>query len=75
MSGVVATTGTADGEVVKVGPSIGDIYPATMAALGIVSAVLHARQSGEGQFLDVAMYDALLALCEGNIYRYSFTGW
>lgn len=74
MSGVVSMTGTEDGTTVRVGPSIGDLYPATVAALGIVSAVLHARQSGEGQFVDVAMYDALVALCEAAIYRYSYTG-
>src|SRR4051794_40905509 len=74
MSGVVSATGTADGETVRVGPSIGDLYPATMAAVGIVSAVLHARESGEGQLVDVAMVDALVALCEALVYRYSYTG-
>ncbi len=74
MSGVVSATGTAEGEVLKVGPSIGDLYPGTMAALGIVAAVLHARTTGQGQFVDVAMYDALVALVEAPIYRYSYRG-
>ena len=74
MSGVVSATGTASGETVRVGPSVGDLYPATMAAVGIVSAVLHARTTGEGQFMDVAMVDALVALCEALVYRYSYTG-
>ena len=74
MSGVVSATGTAAGETVRVGPSIGDLYPATVAAVGIVSAVLHARETGEGQFVDVAMVDALVSLCEALVYRYSYTG-
>ena len=74
MSGVVSITGTADGEVLRAGPSIGDLYPGTLAALGIVSALLHARATGEGQFVDVAMYDGLLALCEAAVYRYSYRG-
>lgn len=74
MSGVVSVTGTADGDVLKVGPSIGDLYPGTMAALGITAALLHARSTGEGQFLDVAMYDACLALAEAAVYRYSYRG-
>lgn len=74
MSGVVSTTGTAAGETVRVGPSIGDLYPATVAALGITAAVHHSKSTGEGQFVDVSMYDALVALCEAAVYRYSYTG-
>src|SRR3954470_17220533 len=55
MSGVVSMTGTADGETVRVGPSVGDLYPATVAALGVTAAILHAKTTGEGQFVDVAM--------------------
>ena len=74
MGGPVSFTGTEDGQVLKIGPSIGDLYPGTLAALGIVSALLHARATGEGQFLDVGMYDAALALSEAIIYRYSYRG-
>jgi crotonobetainyl-CoA:carnitine CoA-transferase CaiB-like acyl-CoA transferase len=74
MGGAVSATGTADGQIVRVGPSIGDLYPATVAAVGVVSAVMHARQTGEGQFVDVAMVDAVLALDEALVYRYSYTG-
>jgi crotonobetainyl-CoA:carnitine CoA-transferase CaiB-like acyl-CoA transferase len=74
MGGIVGITGTAEGETFRCGPSIGDIYPATVTALGIAAALLHASRNGEGQFLDVAMYDAVLALCEAIVYRYSYTG-
>ena len=74
MGGAVSATGTADGEMVRVGPSIGDLYPATVAVVGVLAAVMHARQTGEGQFVDVAMVDALVALDEALIYRYSYTG-
>ena len=74
MGGAVSATGTADGEVVRVGPSIGDLYPATVAVIGVLAAVMHARETGEGQFVDVAMVDALVALDEALIYRYSYTG-
>jgi crotonobetainyl-CoA:carnitine CoA-transferase CaiB-like acyl-CoA transferase len=74
MGGAVSATGTAAGEVVRVGPSIGDLYPATVAAVGILAAVMHARETGEGQFVDVAMVDALVALNEALVYRYSYTG-
>ena len=74
MGGIVGITGTADGETFRCGPSVGDIYPATVAALGVAAALVHAVRTGEGQFLDVAMYDAVLALCEAIVYRYSYTG-
>jgi crotonobetainyl-CoA:carnitine CoA-transferase CaiB-like acyl-CoA transferase len=74
MGGIVGMTGTAEGETVRCGPSAGDIYPATLAAVGIVSALVHATKTGVGQFVDVAMYDAVLALCEAVVYRYGYAG-
>jgi crotonobetainyl-CoA:carnitine CoA-transferase CaiB-like acyl-CoA transferase len=74
MGGAVGMTGTAEGETLRCGPSIGDLYPATLAALGITAALHHAARTGRGQFLDVAMYDGVLALCEAIVYRYSYTG-
>ena len=74
MGGIVSMTGTEDGQVLKVGASVGDLYPGTIAALGIVSALLHAKTTAQGQFLDVAMVDAVTALCEAAVYRYTYAG-
>jgi len=74
MSGVVSMTGTADGQVLKIGPSVGDLYPGTVTALAVVAALFHARATGEGQFVDVAMTDALMMLAEAAVYRYSYKG-
>jgi crotonobetainyl-CoA:carnitine CoA-transferase CaiB-like acyl-CoA transferase len=56
------------------GASVGDLFPGTLAALGLVSALLSARASGRGQFVDVAMYDAVLSLCENIVYKYATDG-
>ena len=72
MGGLVGTTGPPGSTGYPAGASVGDLFPGTLAALGIVSAVHAARRSGEGQFLDVAMYDAILLLCEQMVYHYSF---
>jgi crotonobetainyl-CoA:carnitine CoA-transferase CaiB-like acyl-CoA transferase len=74
MGGVISHTGTRAGERVASGPSIGDLYPATLLVGGILAALHHARGTGEGQFVDVAMMDALIALCESMTWRYSYTG-
>ncbi len=73
MGGVVSSTGEPGTTGVRAGPAVGDIFPGTLAALGVVSAILHARSTGEGQFLDVAMYDAMLNLCESLIYNYDIS--
>jgi crotonobetainyl-CoA:carnitine CoA-transferase CaiB-like acyl-CoA transferase len=74
MGGVVGTTGETGGRGLRAGPAVGDIFPGTLAALGVVSALLHAQRSGQGQFLDVAMYDGVLTLCESIVYNYAADG-
>jgi crotonobetainyl-CoA:carnitine CoA-transferase CaiB-like acyl-CoA transferase len=74
MGGLVGTTGPLGSSGYPAGASVGDLFPGTLAALGVVSAVHAARRSGEGQFMDVAMYDAILLLCEQMVYHYSYDG-
>ena len=55
-------------------PAIADIFPGTLMALGVVSAIHSAQRSGRGQFLDVGMYDAMLAFQKSAVAQYGFTG-
>ena len=55
-------------------PAIADIFPGTLMALGVVSAIHHAERSGKGQFLDVSMYDAMMAFQKSAVAQYGFTG-
>ena len=54
------------------GVSVGDIYPGTLMALGVVAAIHHARQTGVGQFCDVGMYDGMLAFTETVVANYGY---
>ena len=72
--GIMAITGAENGEPTKVGPGVGDIVPAMLAAFGIMCAVHHARRTGEGQFVDVSMVDSVLALCERVLHQYAYGG-
>ncbi|WP_334151527.1 CaiB/BaiF CoA transferase family protein [Hyphomicrobium sp.] len=74
MGGIMGITGSSDGEPAKVGPGVGDIVPAIMCAFGVLAAVYRAKQTGRGQFLDVSMVDAVLALSERIIYQHSYEG-
>ena len=74
MGGIMAITGPDAKTPTKVGPGLGDIVPGAMLAFGILAAVHHARRTGEGQFVDLAMVDAVLALCERTVYQHSIQG-
>lgn len=74
MGGVLSITGSGPDDVTKVGPGVGDIFPATLSVCGILAALHQARATGEGQLVDVAMYDAVLSLTERIVYQHSITG-
>ncbi len=74
MGGLMSITGPAPDRPMKTGPGIGDTVPAMMLAVGILAAAWHAQHTGEGQMVDVAMYDGVLALCERIVYQYSLQG-
>ena len=74
MGGLMSMTGTGPGQPMKTGPGIGDIFTGMMMAFAILAAVRHAERTGQGQFVDIAMYDAMLSLCERLVYLYDMEG-
>jgi len=72
MGGLVACTGYDEDHPTKVGPGVGDIFPGALTAVGVLAALHHVQLSGQGQFVDVAMYDAMISLCERSVYLYSY---
>ena len=74
MGGFMAVNGFPDREPVKSGIGIGDLFPAALLDIGVLAAVLQARDTGEGRFVDVGMYDAMISLAERNVYQHDITG-
>jgi crotonobetainyl-CoA:carnitine CoA-transferase CaiB-like acyl-CoA transferase len=74
MGGVMAITGPDATTPTKVGPGIGDIVPGMMLGFGVLAAIHHARRTGVGQFVDVSMVDAVLAVCERMVWQHSVQG-
>ena len=74
LAGLMGITGTGPGAPLKAGPGVGDIFPAALCAVGVLAACREAERSGRGQVVDVAMYDAVLSLCERVVYQHSYTG-
>lgn len=72
MGGIMGITGLAGGEPTKIGAGIGDTVPSLFLATGVLAALHRARATGESQFVDVGMYDSVLAVCERIVYQNSY---
>ncbi len=72
MAGLMASTGEADGAPMKVGVALSDIITGLNAAIGILAALNHKNQTGQGQFIDVALTDCTLAALS-NLAQYHLT--
>jgi CoA:oxalate CoA-transferase len=59
MSGLMDGSREPDGPPLQVAAPIGDTIPALWTAYGITLALRQREQTGRGQFLDMAMYDAM----------------
>ncbi len=59
MSGIMSITGEGPGRPpVKVGAPITDITAGILSAVGILGALAHRYETGEGQFVDSSLYEA-----------------
>jgi CoA:oxalate CoA-transferase len=74
MSGLMELSGDADGPPAFIGQAIGDTIPGLWAVIGTLLALEHRRRTGLGQFIDVAMYDSLAAMCFNAISDYHVSG-
>ncbi|CAN3700041.1 Acetyl-CoA:oxalate CoA-transferase [Microbacterium sp. MM2322] len=59
---------------VRVGVTIGDLSATLFAVIGTLAALRHAERTGEGQLVDVAQVDSILALTETAVVDYTVRG-
>lgn len=63
LSGLLATTGTRNGDVAIPGVQVADLAGGSLMGLaGLLAAVIQRERTGRGQFVDVAMFDGALSL-------------
>jgi len=74
MSGVMSVTGYPGGPPVKAGVPVADIGCALFATYATLSAYIGAKTSGEGQYIDAALFDAAMAFSVWDICDYWGTG-
>ncbi|WP_354667518.1 CaiB/BaiF CoA-transferase family protein [Hydrogenibacillus sp. N12] len=75
MGGLRYITGYPDRPPVRVGISIGDSIAALYGVIGALMALYHLRvNKGKGQYVDVALYEAVFSLMESMLPEYSLFG-
>jgi crotonobetainyl-CoA:carnitine CoA-transferase CaiB-like acyl-CoA transferase len=62
MGGLMSITGEPGRPPVKVGVAVADLFAGLYAASAILAALLHARATGEGQHIDIALFDVQAAM-------------
>lgn len=78
MGGLMSVTGQPDGapgaEPMKVGVAVADLFTGLYASNAILAALLHARATGEGQHIDVALFDVQAAMLANQASNFFVSG-
>ena len=75
MGGMRYLSGYPDRRPSRTGLSLGDTLAAVYAGLGALAALRHRERTGEGQVVDSAIYEAVLATMEATIPEYTVSGY
>ena len=60
--GLMSITGEVDGQPMKVGVAVADLFTGMAAAQAVLAALIAADRDGVGQHIDLALYDCQLAM-------------
>ena len=74
LAGTMSLTGEPEREPVKVGVGIADLMCGMYAATAILAAIRHRDRHGEGQHLDIALYDTTVAWLANEGQSWLVTG-
>ena len=74
MGGLMSFTGEPEGEPMKVGVAISDIMAGMYAVVAILAALQARAATGEGQYLDISLFDSQLAWLANVASNYLISG-
>ncbi|AWV23840.1 CoA-transferase, family III protein [Roseomonas mucosa] len=74
MGGLMSVTGEPGGEPMKVGVAITDILTGMYASTAILAALHERGRSGEGQHIDLALFDVQIATLANQALNYLVSG-
>jgi len=73
-AGLMSLTGEPDGAPQKVGVAVADLMTGMYAVAGILAALRHAESSGEGQHIDLALFDTQVGWLANQAMNYLVGG-
>lgn len=73
-SGLMSITGTPDGDPAKVGVPICDLVCGLYTALAVTAALRHKEATGQGQYIDVSLFESGVSLAVWEAGKYFATG-
>ncbi|MBR2687548.1 MAG: CoA transferase [Aquamicrobium sp.] len=74
MSGLMSITGAPDGEPQKVGVAVTDIFTGLYSVIAIQAALRHAEATGEGQHVDMALFDSQISVLANQNLNFLVSG-
>ncbi|MGH7068834.1 MAG: CaiB/BaiF CoA transferase family protein, partial [Acetobacteraceae bacterium] len=74
LSGIMAVTGDPDGPPTLVGESIADMAAGMFASWAILAALYERNRTGCGRYIDISMFDAMIALQLTSVVRWFASG-
>jgi crotonobetainyl-CoA:carnitine CoA-transferase CaiB-like acyl-CoA transferase len=74
MAGLMHNVGEKNGPPLFLGIPLADLFTSWVAVFAIVMALRMKDKTGVGQYVDIGMYDCMVALNEGAPLFYSYTG-
>ncbi|MFS8122358.1 CaiB/BaiF CoA-transferase family protein [Rhizobium sp. BR 250] len=74
MSGFMSITGEPDGQPMKAGVAVADIFTGIYSVSAIQAALIHAIRTGEGQHIDMALLDVQSAVLANQNMNYLISG-
>ncbi|GGG25811.1 hypothetical protein GCM10010964_12190 [Caldovatus sediminis] len=74
MGGVMSLTGEPNGTPQKVGIPVADLFAGLYGCIGILAALNHRRETGQGQHIDIGMLDTHVAWLANQGMNYLATG-
>jgi crotonobetainyl-CoA:carnitine CoA-transferase CaiB-like acyl-CoA transferase len=74
MSGIMDLTGEPDGDPQKIGVAFVDLFTGLYGVIAIQAALRAREASGLGQFIDMALYDSMVAVLANQNMNYLISG-
>ncbi len=74
MSGLMSITGEPDGQPMKVGVAVTDIFTGLYGVIGIQAALAQRAVTGRGQHIDLSLLDSATAILANQAMNYQVTG-